>query len=64
MDSAIPAPANAMMCVLGIQQKCFVLQHGTEGRLCVNIQEAARQTALMSSSALAECLVSESARQS
>ena len=71
MDSAIPTPAKATMSGL-----CFVLcaSHSTKNALFCNIvrkggcastfKRLPVRTALMSSSALAECLVSESARQS
>ena len=71
MDSAIPTPAKAMM-----SGPCFVLcaNHSTKNALFCNMvrkggcastfKRLPVRTALMSSSALAECLVSESARQS
>ena len=71
MDSAIPTPAKAMM-----SGPCFVLcaSHSTKNALFCNMvrkggcastfKRLPVRTALMSSSALAECLVSESARQS
>ena len=71
MDSATPTPAKAMM-----SGPCFVLcaSHSTKNALLCNIvrkggcastfKRLPVRTALMSSSALAECLVIESARQS
>ena len=71
MDSAIPTPAKAMM-----SGPCFVLcaSHSTKNALFCNMvrkggcastfKRLPVRTALMSSSALAECLVSKSARQS
>ena len=69
MDSATPTPAEAMM-----SGPCFVLcaSHSTKNALFCNMvriggcastfKRLPVRTALMSSSALAECLVSESAQ--
>ena len=37
---------RVLYCVRAIQPKCLVRQHGTEGWMCVNIQEVARQDGL------------------